>query len=74
MFTLVTYERSVKPKPPTFAFEIQQTMQVKNKHSPQEMIIILGAYKVRLVGGVPCRMIFRRYANYLLTMDRDNSA
>ena len=52
MFILVTYERSVKPKPPTFAFVIQQTMQVKNKHTPEEMIIILGAYKVRLVGRV----------------------
>ena len=32
------------------------------------MIIILGAYKMRLVGGVPYRMISRMYANYLLTL------
>ena len=67
IFILVTHECSVKPKPPSFVFEMQQILQIINKHPLEEMTIILGTYKMRLVGGVPCRMISRRYANYLLT-------
>ena len=41
---------------------MEQTLQIINKHPLEAMIIIPVSSKMRLVGGVPCRMISRRYS------------